>query len=437
VRVLRKAAFLSLAISTHLLAAADATQPTITPMPLGPAYAATTVNTTVYRVSAVASAGGFQFATYYDPDGHIVVARRSLDNQLWEKETLDATGNVHDAHNDVVLGISADGLVHLSYNHHGQPLHYRVSHLPYDIHNFGPEQPMTGKNEARVTYPQFIDGPGGALYFFYRDGASGNGSLCLNLYNPAAKTWNALGHPLIDGENKCNPYWWRPAIGAGGSIHLAWCWRDTSDAETNHDICYAVSHDGGLTWTRSDGKLQPTPITPENAEVVAAIPRGSNLINQCSAAVDNNGRPHLAQYMNDANGIPQYFHIWFDGAKWQRNQVSKRTQGFSLSGTGSLAIPISRPEIAVSKSGVVYVITRDAEFSGGIRLYSSQDPYQDWTPIDLTTADLGNWEPEYDIGRWRTQGLLDLFVLPVRQGNHEQTTDFAAQAAEVLEVKLP
>ncbi|MGA2231956.1 MAG: BNR repeat-containing protein [Tepidisphaeraceae bacterium] len=424
-------------LSSLCRAAPDATHPTTNPIPLGSAYAATTVNTTIYRVNALASAGGFQFVTYYDPDGRIVVGRRHINDAIWDLEPLQTKGKVTDAHNDVVLGISSDGFVHLSFNHHDQPLHYCVSAHPYDPTSFGPQQPMTGQNESKVTYPQFIAGPGGTLYFFYRDGASGNGSLCLNLYDPAAKKWHAIWHPLIDGENKCNPYWWRPAIAADGSIHLAWCWRDTPDAETNHDICYAVSHDGGLTWFRSDGKPQKVPITPENAEVIAAIPKGSNLINQCSAAVDEKGRPHLAQYMNDANGIPQYFHIWFDGTTWQRNQVSKRTRGFSLNGTGSLAISISRPEIAISKSGNVYFITRDAEFGGGIRLYRAQEPYQDWTAIDLTTNDLGNWEPEYDVTRWPRDGLLDLFVLPVRQGNHEQTTNFAAQAAEVLEAALP
>jgi hypothetical protein len=259
----------------------------------------------------------------------------------------------------------------------------------------------------------------------------------MNRYDVTSKSWIPLGHPLIDGENKCNPYWWRPAIGAHGSIHLAWCWRDTPDAGTNHDLCYARSNDGGHTWLRSDGKPQQVPITPENAEVVLPIAKGSNLINQCSAAMDAQGHPHLAEYMNDESGTPQYFDVWFDGGKWRKSQVSHRTSKFSLTGAGSLAIPISRPEIAVGRSGTVSLITRDADIGGGIRLYQATPPFDQWTAVDITHEDLGNWEPSYDLTGLRDTGVLSLFLLHVRQGNHEVTTDFPPQEAEVLRIPLP
>jgi hypothetical protein len=141
--------------------------------------------------------------------------------------------------------------------------------------------------------------------------------------------------------------------------------------------------------------------------------------------------------MNDDAGIPQYFHIWFDGTSWHRNQVSHRTQKFSITGGGSLAIPISRPEIAIGSSSQVTLITRDAEYGGGVRFYSAPAPYENWTALDVTHEDLGNWEPNYDISALRAGGPLSLFVLPVRQGNHEKTTDFPPQEAEVLETMLP
>jgi hypothetical protein len=418
--------------------ATPSTARTVTRVPIGLAYAGTAVNTCVFRVNAVASAGGFQFVTYYAADGSVVVARRKDNETTWDIATQPFNGKISDAHNVVVLGVSSDGLVHLSYDHHANPLHYRVSQKPYDIHSFGPEQPMTSTNEEHVTYPEFISGADGSLYYFYRDGASGNGSLCINRYDAATQKWQSLHHPLIDGENQCNPYPWRPAVGPDGAIHIAWCWRDSPDAQTNHDLCYTMSKDGGRTWLRSDGKPQMLPIVRSNAEVIDPIPQRSNLINQCSAAVDAAGHPHLVHYMNDTAGVPQYFHVWFDGSTWHRNQVSSRTQKFTLGGTGSLAIPISRPEIAVRPGGAVYVICRDAEFGGGVRLYRSTDPaYEKWEPIDLMHEDLGNWEPTYDIARAATNGTLSLFVLPVRQGNHERTTNFPPQEAALLETVLP
>jgi hypothetical protein len=411
--------------------------PQITRIPIGMAYAGTSINTTIFRVNAVLSVGTSQYVSYYSPEGNIVIGKRDVGKTIWDLETLATKGNLADAHNCIVLGVSSDGLLHLSYDQHAQALHYRVSATAGDIHHFGPEKPMTGQTEQHVTYPQFMNSPDGTLYFFYRDGASGNGNLCLNRYDAQTKSWTPVAHPLIDGENKCNPYWWRPAFGTDGSIHLAWCWRDRPDAQTNHDLCYARSNDGGKTWLRSDGKIQTLPITPENAEVIEPIAKGSNLINQCAAAVDAGGHPHLAQYFNDAAGIPQYFHIWFDGDSWRKNQVSNRTLKFIVGGGGSLAIPVSRPEIAIGKSGAVNLITRDSEFGGGIRLYRAMAPYESWQAINLTHVDLGNWEPSYDLNRLKSDGILSLFVLPVRQGNHEKTTDFPPQEAELVEVALP
>jgi hypothetical protein len=255
-----------------LIAQSSSAPAQTTHIPIGLAYAATAINVAVFRASSLVSAGGYQFVAYYDPDAHIVIGRRDAGKTTWDLATLPITANLHDAHNVVCLGVSSDGLLHISFDQHSQALHYRVSSKPYDIHTFSDDRPMTGKTESHVTYPQFISAAD-TLYFFYRDGASGNGNLCLNRYDAATHTWEAMHHPLIDGENKCNPYWWRPAVGSDGSIHLAWCWRDKPDASTNHDICYARSNDGGNTWIRSDGRPQILPITPENAEVMPPSPK--------------------------------------------------------------------------------------------------------------------------------------------------------------------
>ena len=66
---------------------------------------------------------------------------------------------------------------------------------------------------------------------------------------------------------------------------------------------------------------------------------------------------------------PHMNHIGGDGF-WLVREPNKRVRAIMAAGpAGSLAIPISRPDIAVSKTGGVYIITRDAEFGGGVRLY--------------------------------------------------------------------
>jgi hypothetical protein len=414
--------------------AASNTSFTINTIPIGPAFANDAVNCSIFRVSALLSAGKLQFVTYYAPDGRVVVGQRQLPGGKWDLAIQPFKGKVADSHNVASLGISSDGILHLSYDHHDNPLRYRVSAKPYDIHSFGPVIPMTGSDESSVTYPQFISAPDGTLYFFYRDGASGNGSLCLNRYDVASKTWIALHHPLIDGQHQRNPYWWRPCVGADGTIYLAWCWRDTPNAATNHDLCFACSKDKGVTWQRSNGHPQELPIVLANAEVVDPIPKGSNLINQCTSAVDGLGHCHLVQYFNDSSQIPQYWDEWFDGSKWHKSQVSHRTLKFSFSGGGALAIPISRPEVAVSADGAAFIITRDAEFGGAIRIYHATAPYENWQATNVTHDDLGNWEPDYDLARFSDTGILSLFVLPVKQGNHERMINFGPQMAYVVDV---
>lgn len=58
---------------------------------------------------------------------------------------------------------------------------------------------------------------------------------------------------LIDGESQRNAYW-QSCIDKEGTIHVSWVWRVTWDVATNHDMCYAKSEDGGVTWTKSNGK---------------------------------------------------------------------------------------------------------------------------------------------------------------------------------------
>lgn len=400
-------------------------------------FAANQVNAVIGRQSALVSWAGRQYTAFYDPAGEVVVACRDRDGGPWTFRPLGYRGAMRDAHNSINLGVSADGLLHISYDHHGAPLRYRRGVAPGEL-RFGPEVAMTGLREGRVTYPQFVGSPDGRFYFLYRDGGSGNGDLCLNLYDSDADgqaTWRPLHHPLISGEGRSNPYWWRPAVGQDGSLHLAWCWRRTGDGGTNRDVCYAVSRDGGRTWCRTDGSVYDLPITAAQAEVADPAPEGSNLINSCGACVDAEGRPHLAHYRNDEGGIPQMYHVRFDGKGWRATAVTERTQAFRLSGGGTLRPPLSRPDVVVSASGTAHVVYRDDTAGGRVRVSSAEGPdYWPWTHQDVTDFGVGAWEPNFDPEAWRQEERLELWVHRCEQGDHERTTDMPPQQAHVLVV---
>ena len=136
---------------------------------------------------------------------------------------------------------------------HCVPLVYFRTAKPWDATTFERIEAMTGENEQRCTYPQFMRGADGRLVFHYRDGGSGNGNEIYNVYDPETKAWRRLlDRPLTDGQGKMNAYMSGPTRGPDGLFHLCWVWRDTPDCRTNHDPSYARSRDL-MRWETVDG----------------------------------------------------------------------------------------------------------------------------------------------------------------------------------------
>src|SRR5690606_27120629 len=87
------------------------------------------VNGQTFQQDALTSFKGFQYATYYDAERRLCVARRESSSPKWEViRFADYHFKGNDTHNVAVIGIAPrDGTIHLSFDHHGHPLHYRVS----------------------------------------------------------------------------------------------------------------------------------------------------------------------------------------------------------------------------------------------------------------------------------------------------------------------
>jgi hypothetical protein len=82
----------------------------------------------------------------------------------------------------------------------------------------------------------------------------------------------------------------------------------------------------------------------------------------------------------------------------------------------------------------VLVVYRDAERGGGITLARSGDAARErWSVTELMRASVGQWEPTYDIDRWRSSGTLSLFVQRVGQGDGETLEQIAPQPVRVLD----
>ena len=223
-----------------------------------------------------------------------------------------------------------------------------------------------------------------------------------------------------------------------GTIHLSWVWRETGDVSTNHDLCYARSMDGGITWYKSTGEKYQLPITATNAEYVYKIPQNSELINTTGMCASDDGSPMIATYWRDGvKNLPQYFLVYQEGNGWKKSQISSRKTDFTLSGGGTKRIPISRPVVLTrKKNGMqqVLMVFRDSERSDKASIAICSDLTKPlWVISDLNKIGVGSWEPSCDKQLWAEKGLLNLYLQQSDQVDGEGISTMAPQPVYVLE----
>ncbi|MDE5840790.1 MAG: BNR repeat-containing protein, partial [Muribaculaceae bacterium] len=214
-------------------------------------------------------------------------------------------------------------------------------------------------------------------------------------------------------------------------------WRETWLVETNHDLCYARSDDGGKTWKRSDGTVYQLPITEATAEIAWSIPQNSELINQTSMTADAKGHPFIATYWRDHDSkVPQYRLVWHDGKKWDMTTVGDRTEPFSLSGGGTKMIPIARPRIVSDGKKACYIF-RDQERGSKVSVaYTPGLGKKDWIVTDLTDFSVDAWEPSYDVNLWNKKRKLNVFVQTSHQGDGEKIAETQETVSPVYVLEI-
>jgi hypothetical protein len=279
------------------------------------------------------------FVGYYDANRQLSVASRARrDGAAWRYHRLDSWLG-WDSHNALAMAVDAEGQLHVAANMHNDPLVYHRTTAAGDVRTLQRVPLMVdAARERRMTYPVFLTGPTGELVFKYRDGGSGNGNEVFNAYDPARQRWRGLlSAPLIDGEGKRNAYVVGPVLGPDKRFHIAWVWRDTPDAATNHDLSYARSADL-VRWERSDGTPLKLPIRLSAAEIVDPVPvRGGMINNNTIPGFDQQGRPLVAFHKFDARGNTQLYVARREGRGWRIVQASDWQRfRWDIGGGGSL-----------------------------------------------------------------------------------------------------
>ena len=149
--------------------------------------------------------------------------------------------------------------------------------------------------------------------------------------------------------------------------------------------------------------------------------------------VDVKGNPYIASYWND-NGVPQYKVVYLDKGKWSKIDTDFHSKPFNLEGGGTKRIPISRPEILVSKS-MLYLLYRDEERASKITLASANLDKKQWKLTGVTEYSVGQWEPNFDKELWKDKSELHFFSQNVSQADGEGLSDAEPRAVRVIEIK--
>ncbi|BCX47820.1 neuraminidase [Haloferula helveola] len=421
-------------------------------------YAGSSINSVAFLQNNLITVGDQQFIAYYrrhasDPgdvaNNTIAIGRRNLDGPQWEIfPTTFLSNNINDAHDVISCAIDGDGFLHMSWGMHADAFHYAKSDSP--VLGAAPivmiEQAMTGQENA-VTYPKFQTLPDGDVLYFFREGGSGNGDWFLNRYDIATDAWApvhadgggtqvALMRGRGDSPDNCF-YPDRMTLGPDGMLHLAGVFRYNGDSlagesgyQTNHRYVYLRSPDDGVSWERSDGTPIDLPVVEADwflglgashvPEIIEDIPEGYSIINESGMTTDSEGRPVVATWWATGAGTGdhtrQYQVLFHDGSSWQRRTISARdiddpATKFSEGQLGSSRM--GRPVVLTDSEDRIIVIYNDNRADGITAVFSlpkATDPGRNqWTRMNLTHENLGNWETTYDESRWKRDEVLHIF----------------------------
>ena len=396
----------------------------------------TAINGQTFQIDAITSFAGWQYATYYNVDGNLCIARRKLPSGDWQRIVFaDYRINHQDVHNVAVLGIcEADGTIHLSYDHHVNRLHYRVSRknvatdpesVQWNAELFSQDTAALrpGFPLAKVTYPEFFRAPGGRLQLYYRLGSSGDGDSYLAEYDPAAGGWSELGMFIsrsgdYHGSSKRSAYHNGFDYDAAGRLHTSWVWREPGNLLKNHDLYYAWSDDRGRTWRNNAGEVAgisgERPMNLDTPGLCAfAIRYDWGLMNQVTQTIDAGGRFHVMLWQNPA-AAPAASNNLND---WVYVQYTRETDG--RWSQRQLPFVGRKPTLLADPSGDLYLVfTR-----GDDRRYHGNDPggilcvakarsatgFADWRIVYESSRSYDG-EPRVDQARWAADAVLSIYV---------------------------
>lgn len=333
---------------------------------------------------------GKQYCVFTDADAKLMVGKRTLGSDDWVFYDTGNTTDTSDLHNNASMGISPDGIIHISFNQHDTPLKYIRSNNPENPTSWTTlSNSMVGQDEALVTYPQFFTAQG-TFFFTYRQTGVNAGSVDgyqhINKWNPGTKTWSIVQHPIITGEGNAGIYCDNFAVDKNGYVHCTFIFRRTNQPSQGA-YSYAMSKDGCVTWQKTDGTPYTLPIIEANSEKFDPAQPITQLINQNKLDIDGDGHPHIAYWKLAGNQRLNYYHAWHNGSTWSVQQVTNHSftvdRIYGTNAGGAIDADLSRAGMVIRRSNnALYLFTRPGR-EAPIIIYVSYPPYTDFRPMQL------------------------------------------------------
>ena len=424
------------------------------------------INGLSFQQDALTSHAGYQYLGYYDAARRVCLARRKLPGSPWGiLRFTDYRFTSNDAHNTISIGLCpADGTLHLSFDHHGHPLHYRVSRpgvatrpeaVKWGPELFGPvtSELQKGKPLRGVTYPRFWRTPDGGLQFCFRVGGSGAGDRILADYDSASGSWQNVRQmdsregSFTDNFNsspsRCsypNGY----TYDRHGRLHVTWVWRERTQG-ANHDLLYAYSDDRGFTWHNNQGQVvgdsrAPGQVMRLNSPGVVVVPisRSLCLMNTQAQAVDSRGQIHTVMWHATEASLraarEESKSCWGPPDARRYHHYRREPDG-SWHHVELPGVAGNRPKLFFDRRDNAYLVFNrwrpddsDVDGRGVIRgngdlvimAASAQAKWSDWRIIHTERGPFVN-EMLGDPYRWLAEGVLSLLVQQSPAQPHDPT----------------
>lgn len=388
-----------------------------------------TINGQAFQQNALLSFGGYQYICWYNAKRRVCLGRRKLPKGDWEVlQFTDYHYGNNDAHNTISLGICpSDGTFHLSFDHHGHPLKYRVSKkgaatqpqkTEWTPTLFGPiRHELREGHPLRITYPRFIITPDDKLQFFYRSNAGA--TRVIHTYDPKTGTWSGP-RPII-AENGYTNYHLR--YGKDGRLQLMWHWRHTGQ------LCYLYTPNQGKTWKDNSGNTVLTaddarPASKRDMKNVSVIKtKQAKLIMLGGQYIDSKGRPHELVWHVPDDTVPR--KIKNDWEVWRRDQARYHHYWRDTTGewhTNVLPTPVgNRGKILLDANDNAYAVFLlnktdkwdwQIYFTHGelvIATASAESKWTDWKVVHREPGPFLN-QVHFDDTRWESDGVLSVFA---------------------------